>query len=67
VIALRRGRAELFRSCRKRNVGYIGFVHLPGVVVDVGAYCLRCESGEGAYGSFKGLTAVARGLRLRRR
>jgi hypothetical protein len=67
VAALRRGRAELFRSCGKRNVRYIGFVYLPGVVVDVGAYCLRCESGEGAYGSFKGLTAVVRGLHLRRR
>jgi hypothetical protein len=67
VVQLARGHAELFRSCAKRHPAYVAFVFVPGVVVNVGTYCLRCERGGGAYGSFKGLTAVVRGLRLRRR
>jgi hypothetical protein len=67
VVPLSAGRAEIFRSCSKRSPRYVAHAYLDGAVVDAGAYCLRCERGEGAYGSWKGLTAVVRGLRLRPR
>ena len=67
VVALRRGWAELYRSCGSRHVRFVGFAHLPGAVVDAGSYCLKCGAGDGAYGSFKGLTAVVRALHPRRR
>jgi hypothetical protein len=65
VVTLRHGYAELFRSCTKRHAHFVAFAHLPGAVVDAGSYCWKC-TGEGAYGSFKGLTAVVRALHRRR-
>ena len=39
-------------------------VHLPGVVVTIGApICRTCESGTMSYGSLGGMEAVVRGLR----
>jgi hypothetical protein len=64
---LPRGHAELFKSCAgRRRARFVAHVYLAGVVVDAGPYCVRCAAGSGRYGSFKGLSAVARGLRLRR-
>ena len=68
VVQVRSGSAELFRSCSKRRPAFVAIVHVPGAVLDIGTYCLRCQTeGGGAYGSFKGLTTIVRGLRLRRR
>jgi hypothetical protein len=67
VVGLRHGHAELFRSCRKRHPRFIAFAYLPGLVVDAGSYCWKCGAGDGAYGSFKGLTAVVRALQPRRK
>jgi hypothetical protein len=67
TVWLPRGHAELFKSCAgKRRARFVAHVYLPGAVVDAGPYCVRCAAGSGRYGSFKGLSAVARGLRLRR-
>jgi hypothetical protein len=56
------------RRCPSRRPDdFVAHVYLPGVVVAVNMpRCLRCDSESGRYESFKGLTAVVRGLRLRR-
>jgi hypothetical protein len=67
TVPLPHGHAELFRSCSKRRARFVAHVYLPDIVVGAGPYCVRCQAGSGAYGSFKGLTAIAGGLRLRAR
>lgn len=67
TISVAHGHAVLFRSCAKRHARFAAHVYLSRAVLAVGPYCMRCDAGDGAYGSFKGLAAIARGLRLRRR
>lgn len=53
---------------RRRPDDFIAHVYLPRVVVAVNMpNCLRCDTESGRYESFRALTAVARGLRLRPR
>jgi hypothetical protein len=66
TVTLAHGRAVLFRSCAKRRASFAAHVYLPRAVLAVGAYCMRCDAGDGGYGSFKALTAVVRALRRRR-
>jgi hypothetical protein len=66
VISLRRGHAELFRSCAKRHPRFVAHAFLRSAVVEVAPYCLRCAATSGAYGSFKGLATVVRALHPRR-
>jgi hypothetical protein len=66
AVALAHGHAVLFRSCARRHARFVAHVYLPGAVLDVGPYCVRCDRGAGAYGSFKALTKVVRALRRRR-
>jgi hypothetical protein len=56
-------------SCPKRpRDDFVAHVYLPRVVVTINMpTCRRCDSEGGRYESFRALTAVVRGLRLRRR
>jgi hypothetical protein len=67
IVQLRHGYAELFRSCAKRHARFVAHAYVAPLVVTVSPYCVRCDAGSGAYGSFKGLRTLVRGLRLRRR
>ena len=60
--------ARAAASCPKRpRDDFVAHVYLPRVVVTVNmAACRRCDTESGRYESFKALTAVVRGLRLRR-
>jgi hypothetical protein len=60
--------ATAARCPKRRRTGFVAHVYLPRVVVAVDMpNCFRGCWDPGSYSSFKGLTAVARGLRLRRR
>jgi hypothetical protein len=65
MVQLPHGHAELFRSCSKRHASFVAHAYVRSLVVRVSPYCVRCDAGDGAYGSFKGLRTLVRGLRRR--
>ena len=62
-------RARAAASCPKRpRDDFVAHVYLPRIVVTVNMpACRRCDTEGGRYESFRALTAVVRGLRVRRR